>query len=161
MGSYAFVPAQDPVPACGDCQNAMRAFPSYVTEHRAFALRALKRDGHYHFFMAKSAPPVPAKAPRKPAKAARGPAGMKVRAGQVYGAQARRGRRYVRIEQVRRPEHSPYAVCAEVSAAGHKLSGWHHGVDRGLPFHVVLRVDVDGDWAMPAAYTLEFDKEAS
>src|SRR5262249_19220675 len=142
---------------CNLCKVAMTAFPMYQTEHRAFALEALKRDGHYHFFMAPKPAPAAGRAKRvaKPARAGI----MLVQAGQVYGAKARHGRRFVRVQQVRRPGDSPYALCVEVSADGNKLSGWFHDVDRGAPFKVALTMDPAGNWAMPPWYALEAPKE--
>ncbi len=76
-----------------------------------------------------------------------------VKAGEIYRADARRGARYLRIEQVRSPVNSPYVLCREVSASGRLLTGWLHGVDRGRTFAVQLTRQGQ-TWTMPARYSL-------
>ncbi len=89
-----------------------------------------------------------------------------VKAGEVYSADSKRGRRFARVEQVRglsTPGVQPYLICREVtlSAEGGALHwkevrGRHGGVDRSLPFNVTLTWNgAEGRYEVPRAYRLE------
>lgn len=77
-----------------------------------------------------------------------------VKAGQVYRARARRGFRYVRIDQVRGLQSPPaYALATEILPSGEEARGWLHGVDRALQARISLTWR-DGGVAMPPWYEL-------
>lgn len=80
------------------------------------------------------------------------------RAGQVYRAKARKGFRYIHIEQVRGlNDHSPYVLWHEVSVHGNPLKGKDaNGIDRGLLYSTPL-IWNDG-WRMPPSYELVEEK---
>jgi hypothetical protein len=82
-----------------------------------------------------------------------------VRAGEVYSAKARHGRRYVEIESVRglRGDGAvPHAMVHEVLPSGEKARGWLHGLKRGMSFYVVLTWDAGRNlFKMPNWYSLE------
>ncbi len=80
-----------------------------------------------------------------------------ISAGQIYRAPARRGYRYLKIDQVRQRDAAAYALCREVNAKGEYVTGWLHGVYRGHQFAVALTWVVGGgkdSWSMPVWYEL-------
>ena len=84
------------------------------------------------------------------------------RAGDVYSAEARKGRRWLEVLQVRgRKSGEPHALCRELLPSGTPASGWLHGIPRGEPFRVALQWvatgprEGEGHYAMPTRYRSE------
>ena len=82
-----------------------------------------------------------------------------VRAGQVYRAKAKRGHRYVLIEQVRGlSDWCAYALAREVSSEGELLRGHLHGLPRDVQMRITLTYQ-KGEPTMPPWYELHEQKE--
>lgn len=78
-----------------------------------------------------------------------------VHAGQIYGAKAAYGHRFVKIQQVRGlRKGAPYAIAVEILPSGRLASGWLRGVDRSIPIKIALTY-ADGVISMPPWYKLE------
>lgn len=92
--------------------------------------------------------------------AAASPPRPEARAGDVYSAEAARGRRWLEVLQVRgRKSGEPHALCRELLPSGAPATGYLRGVPRGEPFRVALQwVETGpdrGHYAMPARYRSE------
>ena len=83
-----------------------------------------------------------------------------VRAGDVFSAEAKRGRRFVKIIQVRglspTSTTTPYALAREILPSGEPARGWLRGVDRSLEFAISLRWSPEThSYEMPPWYRRE------